>query len=635
MHTLAYENLFNVPLDNIKMDASRIVDEGWRLPSYPLIVLTDPIPWDDDAPEHRSWNYHIHSLDMVNVLLLAHSVTGEVVWLRHALNISMDWVKNHVYQEDVKQSKFAWYDMAVGKRAYRLAYMVDAARKLGLLDDEMFAKLWESLLQHADYLSRDENILFHNNHGFYQAVGQMAMGRRFRDVSSVMAQAYKQGQSRFSRMLDSQFTEEGIHREHSPAYHRLLCETLKGVLDAQLVDDPLVEDRMRLIEANLAWFVMPNGRLANFGDSDRGRMSDSAERAARRWLTPDMISACSLGAAGKSPETNIKVFDSSGYFVARNRWPKSPSDAAACSYLAQAAGFHSRTHRQADDLGFIWYDRGSDILVDAGCYGYIGRTKKGSDLWEAGFGYSDPYRIYCESTCAHNTVEVDGKSNPRRGVAPYVSAIKRHGVSGDVVFCETEIKIFKTIRFARLLIFLPGKWLVVFDWLHDNLDIRHDYRQWFHLGTDVALKRSGESYVGLLQKGGQSLQISSLLANVSAGEPCIGQERPSLQGFYSPSNRKIVPNWAFAYEHIAKRSASFATLLAFANKLEPNHEWSQVNATGRKARLRWVDDAHIHTIKLERPLVGEIAISYDVRSKQPSLREGSPGDSVLLGGGIG
>jgi len=633
----AYENLFNVPLDDIETAASQVVNEGWRLSHYPLVSLAEPMPWDDDTPDHRSWNYHLHCLDMVNVLLLAHSTTGNVHWLRHALGVAMDWVEKHPYQQRAEQSRFAWYDMAVGKRAYRLAYIADAARRFDILEERELDILWESLQQHADYLSQDENIVFHNNHGLYQAAGQLALGRRFRDVDVGMARAYEQGQERFSRMLASQFTEEGVHREHSPAYHRMVCESLKGVLDAGLVDDPAIERQMLLIESNLAWFVMPNGRLANFGDSDRRLMLELPQQAILNWRTPEMIAGCSMGEAGKAPGAAVKVFGASGYFIARNRWPESMSDAPACSYLAQAAGFHSRTHRHADDLGFIWHEYGSDILVDAGRYGYIGKTKKYSDLWNEGFWYANPYRMYCESTRAHNTVEVDGRNNPRRGVAPYGSAIRRHGrVSGGVIFCETEIKFFKSIRFARVLVFLPGKWLLVFDWLHDNVDAVHDYRQWFHLGSDLTLERVDDGeYVSQLPQGGQTLRVASLLGGVVAGQPCRGQKEPSIQGFYSPSERKVIPNWAFAFEQAGKRSTVFATVLAFAGKLQTDHDWSKSNASGRKARLRWSDDTHVHTVMLERPAEGDMVVSYKARLQQPLPQESSPDTSMLSGDGIG
>jgi hypothetical protein len=53
----------------------------------------------------------------------------------------------------------------------------------------------------------------------------------------------------------------------------------------------------------------------------------------------------------------MRAFEDSGYFIARDRWSNGTKDFEQCSYLAQICGFHSRTHKHADDLSFIWYDR--------------------------------------------------------------------------------------------------------------------------------------------------------------------------------------------------------------------------------------------------------------------------------------
>ena len=147
----------------------------------------------------------------------------------------------------------------------------------------------------------------------------------------------------------------------------------------------------------------------------------------------------------------------------RSGWPDAESFDGA-SYLAQQAGFHSRTHKQADDLSFIWYDRGTEILIDAGRYGYLGKTEPGSDLWNKGFWYSDPKRIYVESTRSHNTVEIDGMSFNRKDSPPYGSAIQRWGETEDgLLFVETHATQFETIGHTRLLVFDPGNWLLVYD----------------------------------------------------------------------------------------------------------------------------------------------------------------------------
>jgi len=77
-----------------------------------------------------------------------------------------------------------------------------------------------------------------------------------------------------------------------------------------------------------------------------------------------------------------------------------------------AAGFHSATHKQADDLTFVWHESGRPFIVDAGRYGYY---------------YDEPGRRYCESTRAHNTVEIDGRSTSMRPSDAFGSALTSWG----------------------------------------------------------------------------------------------------------------------------------------------------------------------------------------------------------------
>ena len=191
----------------------------------------------------------------------------------------------------------------------------------------------------------------------------------------------------------------------------------------------------------------------------------------------------------------------------RSGWPDAESFDRA-SYLAQQAAFHSRTHKQADDLSFIWYDRGAVILIDAGSYGFLGRTESGSDLWNKGFWYSDPKRIYVESTRSHNTVEIDGMSFNRRESPPYGSAIERWGETEDgLLFVETHALQFETVGHTRLLVLDPGNWLLVYDWLSDEAGAEHDFRQWFHFAPDLTVEtQNGELRVSGRASGRESVR---------------------------------------------------------------------------------------------------------------------------------
>src|SRR5262249_1594240 len=271
----------------------------------------------------------------------------------------------------------------------------------------------------------------------------------------------------------------------------------------------------------------------------------------------------------------------------------------------------SRTHKQADDLSFIWSDRENDLFVDAGRYGYLGKAEQGSELWLDGHWYSDPNRVYCEATRAHNTLEFDGKNYPRKGVKPYGSALRRYSEDpSGIVAVETECKQFGSIRSARVLMFMPCKWLLVFDWFHDNEQQPHAVKQWFHLAPHLQLLQQGAGYFVSVPGSTEPLRAISLLPGLFASRPYLGEEKPVMQGWWSAKERDIVPNYAFCYELSPVSNGVFATLLSFSNSLATDTTWNRVNVSGRKAQFRWEDEAGPHELRLERPEIGDFGVSY-------------------------
>lgn len=611
-----YEEITNINRKTVVSEADKVLSEGWARRNYPTVFLQEEIPWTMNSQEDRSWNFHVHSWDMLDYLLAAHSETGSEKYLTPSFLIALEWAKRFSSHESMSEepgvTNMAWYDMAVGLRAYRLAYIIDAAAVGHCGSVEERGLLWDSLSMHNSYLRNDENIKFHNNHGFFQVAGQLAMGRRFSSISEEMASAYKQGEIRFHRMLEQQFAADGAHREHSPDYHRMVYDTLRGLIDSGLVVSEESIAFSEKIEASLSWFVLPNGYIANFGDSDFRSMKRKPRVAEIKWRTEAMRYAVTGGEIGSPPEENYAVFREAGFFVARIP-SANVNSADSCSYLAQQAGFHSRVHKHADDLTFIWSDRGSDIIVDSGRYGYIGKTALGSNLANQGFWYSDPYRRYCESTRAHNCLEFDGLDYPRKGVSPYGSALGRvaETTAGNVIAVECEVRHSFGVRHARVLFFCPGQWLVVYDWFKDGLDKKRDVAQWFHVAPSLKVEAGPSSYYVTVPDSDEPLQICPLLSEVTNSDMVIGETEPRIQGWWSPKEREVLPNYALNYRLNGQSTGSLATLFCFSAKLNPVHEMSAVNISGRKGTFIWRADGNTNCLKFYRPAEGNMEVSFD------------------------
>jgi hypothetical protein len=575
--------------------AAGIMEKGWQVANLPRVRLDDPpIAWDEVCAANRSAHYHLHAWEPLGPILSAYEHTRELGFLEFAVAVAVDWATSFPTPETA--SPFAWYDMAIGLRAYRLGYLLDAASRCEEIPDSSVAVLLESAALHRDQLADDRNFVENTNHGFYQAAGQLALAVRFAEMPG-MPQAREQATSRLYRLIAAQFdVDEGVHREHSPGYHSLVLSAFDRVLSTGLTDDRALFELRERIEEALAWFVLPNGSFAMFGDSPHA-FSHSAE--------PEEVSSEALrfvlsrGRAGTPPGAPARTFPGSGYVVFRDRWPDGPDDFENCSYLAQTCAFHSRAHKHADDLSFVWFDRGQELLTDAGRYGYLGKTTPDSDLWQDGFWYSDPKRAFVESTQAHNTVEIDGRSYNRRRTTPYGSALLQAGEQDGVFYSEARVS-HDRIQHTRVLLFSPGRWLVVFDCMQAGRLRSHEYVQRFQFAPALELSAEGDVFISPLTGSDDALYVVPLL-EARPVAPVRGQNEPGLQGWISLRYRELTPRWTAGYAQSGTGTTVFATLLTFGRSAPaPVADTNRVDSQGRAARFGWTVDGRHHEIGFQR-----------------------------------
>jgi Heparinase II/III-like protein/Heparinase II/III N-terminus len=563
--------------------ADRLLEDGWQLPDFPPVRLEPPLPWAEADASRRSWSYHLHAWEPLGLLLSAYDHTREDRFLRRAADVALDWLAHH--PKLGSGSRFAWYDMAIGLRAARLAYIVDAACRTSDRVDDEIERLIAGAELHRAALADDERFAEHTNHGFYQAAGQLALGRRLAALPGMDAAAAA-ATERLRRIAGRQFTGEGVHHEHSPGYHVLVLHALGRLVECDLVDDPEIRALAGRAGDALAWFIQPDGHLVQIGDTDaRVPTVEEFEHPPSEHLR----FVLTRGGEGAAPAERLRAFPDSGYIVMRDRWPRPGEAPEGRTHLVQICAFHSRTHKHADDLSFTWYDRGSPILVDAGRYAYTGAVPRGSELARRGFWYGHPKRVYVESTRAHNTVEIDGRSHDRRARPPYGSALRRWGERDGVLFSEAEVRHAEA-RHVRLLLLLPQQWLLVLDLLGGDPP-GHHFTQWLHFAPRLEVATAGG---GLRVTGARDpLHVVSLLGAAPLA-PVRGRGEPDLLGWTSPGPNALEPLWTAGFAVEGAQEHAFATLLAFGDSApRPDVGANRVDASG--CELAW-DGRHRLTL---------------------------------------
>lgn len=585
-----------VPSRSFKSKINSILTDGWNHDQ----VRTDlraPIGWDGHC---RSYRFHMHAWEPLTYLLPGYEFFNEERCLGTSVLIADDWLRLfqvHSFSEDLmlgvqtalgREDTMAWNDMAVGQRCYRLAYLTDvAARSPGY--EATFERLFRALVFHMEVLSVDAFWASHSNHGLYQAVGQMAAARRFLHLSGFDLY-FERASVRFAQTVKGQFCNDGLHREHSPGYHWMVFGTVSGALRGGLIENPEVAGILKRAHEALAWMVTPDGSLATFGDTDYN-CSYFIYRSAPEVATGDETDLTGWPSGEEpAPPIGVRAYLEAGYAFARFRHDGCSRSEDA--YLAQIAGFHSRVHKHADHLSFVWNDCGTRILIDPGRYAYGEKAVWGDEDSKMGFFYSDRKRIYVERTRAHNCVEVDGRDYLRRRVMPFGSALQLAAeVDGmAITFCEAR----HVARHCRTLILGPGKFLLVLDWLGYKDGPERDFKQWFQLAP--SWRASAETSRLVASDGVRHLVVESLVAGPELSRIHHGELDP-MQGWMSPGASKLTPTPSFCFSATGA-AVRFATLFSLSNDLEI--EDVTLNNTLTAGRLKWFGDGETHDVSFRR-----------------------------------
>ena len=583
---------------------------GWEVNSKKHTTISKlPITWHSES---RSLEVRLQSWQPIQQLLIAFEIHKLPKYFQAALSMAEDWIAACPIQlagkslEDAvtlissreHKEKNWWYDMAIAQRLYILTYLVDVCCRDPKISDARILAMLDYILLHHALLALDTFYKKNTNHGLFQALYQYAAIKRLPELDH-NEYFLKMAYGRLDQMIKQQYTTDMVHREHSPGYHHMVTVALINAQRAGLLDSN-ISTKLQQAEANLSWMIMPSGTIVTFGDTDSRNLFTQIE--AKFFEEPSLVEMLS----GKKQLTGVKHFAEAGYAFARifaaDADKSKPKNA---SYLAQIAGFHSRVHKHADHLSFVWYDKGRDILIDPGRYSYTDCTEKNSDLWQQGFWYSDPKRIYCESTRAHNTIEIDGKDFPRKA-KPFGSALLYAGEENGqaVTYCETFH--FRFIRHNRQLIMCPGRFLLVLDYLKDGTGSAHEYRQYFHFAHEWEIcEQSGQiigHHPGNAGEPSSNLRVANLIPQASLGKVMRGQETPELLGWYSDKANSLIPSSCFhVYQHSAGPTA-FATLFVFGQTLKIDWQKTRFNSTLSAGKVVWRDDRGEHVLDLKKPV---------------------------------
>ncbi len=362
-------------------------------------------PWR--APDAvRLWLYHLHYFEYARTFALARAAgTGDPGDGARLLAWMHDWIRRNPPGTDV-----AWDAFPLSARLLHWL----AAESVFRFNDPL---LRQSIHQQSVYLLRCLEYDNRANHLFKNAVALVAAGAAL-GGTALGDVAQRRGMALMEQEVREQILADGGHYERSPMYHALVLED--ALIAHAVCHAPWLAETARRMAAFLEAVLHPDGEIPLFNDAALGVVlpakalvavvaAECGDADASCGRSPDRASGATEGlqeicrlkpvlqnspSCGRSPDRatgpteglprGCAAFPDSGFYVMGR-------DNGAGRMIVKAGPpgpDYQPAHAHADLFTFEFSIGAARVIVDSGVHGYAG----------------SPWREYCRSTRAHNTV---------------------------------------------------------------------------------------------------------------------------------------------------------------------------------------------------------------------------------------
>jgi uncharacterized heparinase superfamily protein len=489
-----------------------------------------PVDWQA-AGAARLWRFHLHYFDDAPLLALAAGATGQPRFREVLGELIADWVdRNPIGAGD------GWHPYTLSRRIPNWIYalgLLGGAASLG------GGRVLASLRDQARFLAGHLEFDALGNHLLANARALLLAAAFF--VGDEAGRWWGMAEAILEREVEEQFLADGGHFERSPMYHALVLQDLmecaalygrRGVVPAWLCGT------IERAETWLRQMLHPDGGVALFNDCTlegpswpelsafRSALLGTGAPCGRpgwrqlAWLgqPPEQGEAMLAAEPSDAPASaSLTALRESGYFVLRD-----PRAGHALFFDAgEPCPGYIPAHAHADLLSIELSLLGQRVIVDSGVCEY-----------EAG-----PWRDYCRSTRAHNTLQVDGKDQSElwgsfrvgRRAHPIDVRCSASGERVEVSASHTGYRRLRGEVTHRRTVSYDGSTYRISD--HVTGSGRHRVESFIHFHPELQLSL-GE---GGLTAVGQGVRFAlRFIGDVRAGLLRGEESPPNLQGWYCP-----------------------------------------------------------------------------------------------------
>lgn len=352
------------------------------------VSLAIPVEWKCSNIVNRSVGVQVNGLAFLDEAYTQYFNTKDKKYANIIKEYMIDWIEqNPEYDEE---NEWCWHDDATAYRVMRMSvYYYDIKRLCSWKERKLIEK---SLRYQAELLASNEFYTKKHNHGMHQDIALLIEALLIEKKRDVKEEHLSIALGRMAEYLEYVYTDDGIHKEHSPLYAKDTLEDIYWLCDVTEDISPEFSARIgRYVDGAseyLIQIIKPDGTWPSIGDSakvngietSRGILENHSEY---RWIVSD-------GLEGEAPEI-AHVFPQGGYGVFRSSWERENA-----TWMMLVASTFSSTHKHGDDLEVLLYHKG-DLFVEGG---------------KRNYNYLDEMTAWAYSGYAHNVLLVNEEAYP-------------------------------------------------------------------------------------------------------------------------------------------------------------------------------------------------------------------------------
>jgi len=492
------------------LSAKSIVEQNaYTLPPFGVVKFPTLIDWNDNRS--RSFERLIHGFTFLGCLTDAFQETNDMKYINKGLELINDWLEKHSFEKN--KETMAYHDETTALRLqYFLRFYIVARNVISDMDRE---KIEVRMRATAALLADDDFHSTNTNHGMFQDTALLLYSFYFDDEKNKVCHKYiNLAIQRLKDYFFDVYTQDGVHKEHSPSYHMLVSINIKKLVSFLEEIDPSISQEFVALfnktEEYSTHIIRPDGTFPPMCDTEPLFVKNSSY--AKLYDSETYQYAVTAGKAGKLPEENIKIFPEAGYAIFRDDWSKKEN----ATYVLFSAAYHVNYHKHSDDLNVTIFS-GGEIITEAGPNGY---------------NYQDPYTKYAYSSFAHNTLIVDGKGLPRTEGKYDKVYFKDYHTSNDFSEVTGVNKRIDGVEHQRNVKYNhKSNSVVVNDYVTSNS--KHEYKLLWHIAPEIKVHLR-DRIVELFRNDEKVMEIEITTAAPIRIRTVKGQTVPSILGWKFP-----------------------------------------------------------------------------------------------------